>query len=95
MPEQLTTAFSLPVGLKGFASLFPPHSICAVLCVPLSISVCVYQKIIRNTSFFLSSHALILLLVFERTFLKFKCTISSEFELRDMTSVVLLLLKNV
>lgn len=48
LPELLTAAFSLPVGLSGFASLFPPQSISAVLCLPLSISVCVCQWINKH-----------------------------------------------
>lgn len=50
LPEQLATALSLPVGLRGFVSLFPPQSISAALCVPLSISVCVYQWINKHLS---------------------------------------------
>lgn len=50
LPDQLTAVFSLPLGLRGFASLFPPQSISAVLCVPLSISVCVDQWINKHLS---------------------------------------------
>lgn len=49
-PEQLTAALSPPVGLRGFSSLFPPPSIAAVLCVPLSISASVHQWINKHLS---------------------------------------------
>lgn len=45
---QLTIELSLPAGLRSFASPFPPQSISAMLCVPLSISVCVYQWINKH-----------------------------------------------